>query len=71
MREPDDSKFAALLPRIPVLVLGLVIAASSVQASCGGTEDTGGGDAATSDSPSEDSPANRADGMSYGDAYGQ
>ncbi len=68
-----DWKVAALLTRIPVAALGVVIAASALQASCNGTVDEGPADAradAASDSPSQDSPTDRADGMSYGDAYG-
>jgi hypothetical protein len=75
-----ESNLAALLARVPIPLLGLVIAASSVQASCGGVSDTGitdvGKDAQASDghpSPadgaSEDSREDRADGMSYGDGY--
>src|SRR5271157_4015732 len=66
---------AALLLRAPVPLLGLAIAASSVQASCGGVVDTdfpeitdASPDAhadASRDAPSEDSPEDRADGMSY------
>ena len=77
---------AALLPRVPVAALGVVIAASALQASCSSgssdempTQDRGHGeetDASPFDSssfdvsPSDDSPTDRADGMSYGDGYG-
>jgi sulfatase modifying factor 1 len=88
-------KLAALLPRLPVPLLGVLIAVSSVQASCTGNVDEsadtpvvdGGhhsdfdvalfgdghvsGSDAPFDSPSEDSPEDRADGMSYGDGYGK
>jgi hypothetical protein len=76
-----SSYVAALLPRVPVAGLGLVIAASAIQASCTGTvddegaEDGGRRDASPLDSSSfdvasQDSPADRADGMSYGNGYG-
>lgn len=64
------------------MLLGGVLAASAAQTSCGGVvemdiESIDGGlntDAsrvdAQEDAPSEDSPADRADGMSYGDGYG-
>jgi hypothetical protein len=65
-------RIAALLPRLPLLALGASILASSLNGSCGGEQEPSvAGDAASQDSPSDDSPANRADGMSYGDAYGQ
>jgi hypothetical protein len=74
------SSVAAWLPRVPVASLGVVIAASALQASCSGTmdDDIGGGDAGRRGAdaalldgpPSEDSPSDRADGMSYGDGYG-
>ena len=75
----------ALLARAPIAALGLMIAVSSLQASCsdGGPdianddEPSTAADAAADapggdalpDAPSEDSPEDRADGMSYGDAY--
>jgi hypothetical protein len=61
-----------LLPRVPVAALGLIITASALQASCTGTvDDSGPEDGGRRDaSPSEDSATDRADGMSYGDAYG-
>jgi hypothetical protein len=75
-------RLAALLSPAPIVVLGLMIAASAVQTSCGGTEDPGSGedaviastpdaaaDAQTTDA-SDDSPGDLADGMRYGDAYG-
>ena len=80
-----ESQVAALLARVPVAALGVVIAASALQASCNGQmdddtlTDAGQPDGAgvdadassTADSPSEDSRADRADGMSYGDGYGK
>jgi hypothetical protein len=85
MQGPRDAKWTYVLSRIPVPLLGLVIAVSSIQAACSGLvdmsepgEEDGGinrpdaratdGDAAE-DAPSEDSAADRADGMSYGDGY--
>ncbi|MGH7296624.1 MAG: hypothetical protein ACRELB_16920, partial [Polyangiaceae bacterium] len=72
-------KLAALLLRLPVPLLGLAIATSAVQASCGGENAQDVGDAsadaastdgdASHDAPSQDSPEDRADGMSYGDGY--
>jgi len=81
MPAPRQPNVAALLARIPVAALGVVIAASALQASCSGGLDAGNpldvadaagrdADAASADSPSEDSRADRADGMSYGDGYG-
>jgi hypothetical protein len=73
-----ESKGVALLARVPVAALGVVIAASALQASCTGDTDNENpmdaavaeGDASRADSPSEDSRADRRDGMSYGDGYG-
>lgn len=71
----------AMLSRLPIPLLGLAIALSAAQASCGGIVDDGGvpewvgadpevtdADVPT-DAASDDSDANRADGMSYGDGY--
>jgi hypothetical protein len=80
MRERPGSKLVGVLPRIPVALLGLAIAASAVEAACVEMVDSGGGtdqanpvvdtrDAGAPDA-SEDSPDDRADGMSYGDGYG-
>ncbi len=99
MRTPHGRWFIGLLPRAPVALFGLMLAASSVHASCGGvvsdgvrdTDDAGAldadetaADASTLASPvvrepgvggrsdvdaSDDSGEDRADGMSYGDAY--
>jgi formylglycine-generating enzyme required for sulfatase activity len=73
-----ESKVAALLTRVPVAALGIVIAASALQASCSGETDDGNltdagrvDAASNADSASEDSRADRADGMSYGDGYGK
>jgi hypothetical protein len=75
-----ESKVAAMLCRIPVPLIGLLIAASSLQASCGGVPDADvtevtdariPADAGVVDAPSDDSPEDRADGMSYGDGYGK
>ncbi len=67
----------ALLPRMPVPVLGLLLVSYSVLTACTGMVDGIEpeppnllGDAGAPDAPSEDSDADRADGMSYGDAYG-
>ena len=71
----------ALLPRLPVPVLGLLLASYSLLAACSGADDGGApgaivslprvtADAGVADAPSEDSDADRADGMSYGDGYG-
>jgi hypothetical protein len=73
---------AALFVRLPVSLLGLAIAASALQASCGGSTDHAGSSddhvgagpvvvdaGAYHDAPSEDSSDDRADGMSYGDGY--
>ena len=76
------SRLASLFSRIPVPLLGLVIAVSSLQASCGGVPDAeiagatspdarDVADAGVADAPSDDSPEDRADGMSYGDGYGK
>jgi hypothetical protein len=82
MRDRRKSKLAVILGRAPVVLLGGVLATSAAQTSCGGVvamdiENLDGGlntDAARvdaqEDAPSEDSPADRADGMSYGDGYG-
>jgi hypothetical protein len=67
------SRVAALLPRVPVAALGVVIAASALQASCNGTVDDSGPEDGGRDEDalsSEDSAADRADGMRYGDGYG-
>jgi formylglycine-generating enzyme required for sulfatase activity len=74
-----ESAFAALLSGLPIAALGLVLAASALQASCSGGTDAGDvtdaadtqSDAAGVDSPSDDSDMDRTDGMSYGDGYGK
>ncbi|HEY6463288.1 MAG TPA: DUF1566 domain-containing protein [Polyangiaceae bacterium] len=78
MRRPRFSKLPAVLSGVPVTLLGAGIAASSLQASCSGENNANPDwlDAATFDrvqpsvnEASEDSPGDRADGMSYGDGY--
>ncbi|HEY1695993.1 MAG TPA: hypothetical protein VGG39_27690 [Polyangiaceae bacterium] len=83
MRDRLFPELAGLLPRLPVSLLGLAIALASAQAACSGTYEgeppagTEGSDLdaspgdAQSDGPSQDSDADRADGMSYGDGYGK
>jgi hypothetical protein len=80
MRRRRESNLVALLARLPIPLLGLMIAVSSAQASCGGVADTGitdvnkdaqasDGHPSPADGASEDSREDRADGMSYGDGY--
>lgn len=83
MRTSRESSLIAFLPRLPVSLLGLAIAVSAAQAACSGAYDpqadplerADGGLADAQvvdiDAPSEDSAADRADGMSYGDGYGK
>jgi hypothetical protein len=83
MRDRVFPGLAGLLPQLPIALLGLAIALASAQVACSGaydgeppagTEgselDASPGDA-RSDAPSQDSDADRADGMSYGDGYGK
>jgi len=83
MPAPRTPNLATLLPRIPVAALGVMVAASALQASCSGGTDMGDlgdaegadadiflPDARVEDSPSADSRADVTDGMSYGDGYG-
>jgi hypothetical protein len=85
VRSNPSRALLALLPRLPVPLLGLLLVSYSLLTACVGmvdgatdtdvgvepprvTADAGVGDAG--DAPSEDTDADRADGMSYGDAYG-
>ena len=71
----------SLVTRLPVAVFGAILVVSALQASCGGQPDgdaTGTlfetrdvADASPGDGASDDSPDDRADGMSYGDGYGK
>ncbi len=69
-------------PRVPLPLVWRILAVASLLASCGGAVDAqAGGDAIAQapdvadggivDAPSDDSPEDRADGMSYGDGYGK
>lgn len=83
MRHRVLPRLAGLLPELPVTLLGLAIGLASAQAACSGTYDgeppagTEGSELdaspgdAQGDAPSQDSDADRADGMSYGDGYGK
>jgi hypothetical protein len=73
MSGPAAQRLSYWLTRVPVLVLGLLMAVSALQAACGGSvlEIPDDASAPLDSSPSLDSPENRADGMSYGDAYGK
>ena len=79
-----SARLASVLARLPVPVLGALIALSALQASCSGTDDAADppdawdapavrdradAEVSTPDAPSMDSAEDRADGMSYGDGY--
>ena len=73
----------SFLARAPIALFGLILVASALQASCGGQPDTSTDGNTFSDArdvadptvgdagASDDSPDDRADGMSYGDGYGK